>query len=128
MIYLASPYSSPSHEVREERFKAVARADLFLNSQGVQSFSPIAHWHVVALENTLPTDASTWSDINKRWVSKASKIAVLCLPGWEQSEGIILELHWAKELDIPVVYLDPELHEKWVHLLTEESEGAKLCH
>ena len=117
MIYLASPYSDPCRSVRTLRYQQAAKAALDLNKAGIPCISPITHWHVTAIENDLPTDASTWSAINQGWVASSCAVAVLCIEGWQKSEGIKLEIYWAELLSIPVIYLDPTKQSGWAKLI-----------
>jgi len=117
MIYLASPYSHPESAQRELRYKGVCQASLSLNAEGIPNISPIAHWHPVAEDQGLETDANTWAEINKGWLARCSCLAILALPGWESSKGVLLETAWADSFGIPVVILRPEERVKWVQRL-----------
>ena len=36
-------------------------------------------------------------------------VIVLCLPGWKESEGAQKEIAFAKQQNIPVIYIDSEM-------------------
>lgn len=107
LTYLASAYSHPSAEVREERFRAVCRAAAELMRQGHLVFSPIAHSHPIALAGTLPTDWHFWAAFDRAYLEASRELIVLRLDGWRESVGVTAELAIAAELGIPISYIDP---------------------
>lgn len=117
MIYLASPYTDQSADIRASRYKAVSLVAYELNKAGIPIISPISHWHPVAVDHDLPTDSDTWATINKGWLAQSSCVAILCLPGWTDSRGVMLEIDWANELSLPIVLLREKEKEKWIERL-----------
>lgn len=113
MIYLASPYSDPEAAVREQRYKEVAKVAFDLNRAGLPTISPIAHWHPVALDHGLPTDAATWATVNRGWLEHSKVLSILALSGWYNSKGVMLEHDWANELGIPTILLRPKDKHLW---------------
>ena len=113
MIYLASPYTSPDSAVMERRYKDVSLAAHRLNKAGLPVISPISHWHPVAVEHDLATDADTWATINFGWLKSCKVLAILALEGWEDSKGIMLEEKWANELGMPIAILRPQEKLLW---------------
>lgn len=106
-IYLASPYSHPDADVREERFQAVCVAAAGLMSKGHMVFSPIAHSHCIAKAGKLPTDWTYWKRIDEVEIAASAEVWVLMLPGWHVSTGVREELAVAAKLGKPVRYVDP---------------------
>lgn len=91
LIYLASPYSHPDAEVREERFRAACRAASVLMSRGHAVVSPIAHSHAVCVHSAGgldALDAALWQRQDAPLLAAASEVWVLLLPGWTQSAGV----------------------------------------
>jgi hypothetical protein len=108
-IYLASPYSHPDAAVREQRYLDVCRATAALMRAGHVVFSPIAHSHPIEVSGMGETlSGAFWKRQDIPLLRHAARLAVLMLPGWEQSEGIKWEIETAEALDIPVDFLDPE--------------------
>lgn len=60
IIYLASPYSHPIDDIREQRFKDIAKISAELNSEGVIAFSPIVYGHTLLDYKEMPTDWGFW--------------------------------------------------------------------
>ncbi|MBM3983831.1 MAG: DUF1937 family protein, partial [Planctomycetes bacterium] len=91
MIYLASPYSHPDPDVREQRFRAACRATAALLMAGEVVFSPIVHSHpLVAFE--MPTAWSFWERIDRAHLERCDEVVVLMLDGWAHSLGVREEL------------------------------------
>lgn len=105
-IYLASPYSDPDPSVRSFRYSENVRIVGNLIREGYIVYSPIVHFHMVALQNDLPKGFSFWENINKAMISRAEKLTVLKLPEWDQSLGVQEELAYAQTLRLPIDYYD----------------------
>lgn len=103
--YVASPYTTDDREQQAAWIDATMRycRDSFLENEPV--YSPIVHWEGIADIYNLPTDAAAWSVQNRAMLRAADVLIVLCLPGWENSKGIAMEIEWAKELEKDVIYV-----------------------
>ena len=104
-VYLASPYSHPSEEVRESRFAIACSVAAELMLSGYTVFCPIAHSHPISKEMTkgAAIDFAFWMKQDLPILSKAQKLFLLKLPGWENSKGMQKEISFAKENNIPIV-------------------------
>lgn len=107
LIYLACPYSDPDPAVMVARFDAVNRVGARLMAEGKYIFSPISHTHPLAVVGSLPRGWDYWEGYDKCMISRCSKLIVLKLDGWVKSTGVNAEVKIAKEMGIPVEYLDP---------------------
>lgn len=101
MIYLASPYSHPDSEVREERFRSVVRATALLLRVGEIVYSPICHSHPIAELEDLPGDFAFWERHAVHMLRRSHSLVVLALDGYESSVGVRREIEIAEQLDIP---------------------------
>jgi hypothetical protein len=106
MIYVASPYSDPDPLVREARFEAACHLVSFLCRDGYKPYSPIVHFHPVAIRFDLPLDAAYWQETNFEMLHKAERVVVYQIAGWDTSIGVLAEIEEAKHLGIPVDYID----------------------
>jgi nucleoside 2-deoxyribosyltransferase len=104
MIYLASPYSHPDSDVREQRFEAVCRAAAFLICSGKTVYSPIAHTHPIC-KYGLPGDWQFWQHHDRQYIELCDEMVVLTLDGWKQSKGIQAEIGIARGLGKPVTFI-----------------------
>lgn len=103
-IYLASPYFSPSYELRLKRFRRAAKAAGLLIEQGLICFSPICHSHPIAEEHGLPGDWTFWHEFDRVMIEWCDALIVLCLPGFEKSQGVSVEIALAQELGRPIYW------------------------
>lgn len=108
LVYLAIPYSHPDHQIKEWRFAEANKMAAKLMKEGVVVFSPISHCHSIALHNSLPTNWEFWKHFDTAFLSCSSKLLVYKLEGWETSVGVTSEIKIAKELGIPIEYLEYE--------------------
>ena len=108
MIYLASPYSHPEQKIMQRRYHQVMRATSILLKGGVYVYSPIVHCHVMANMHNLPTDFEFWKGYNEHMIGCSESLYVFCLDGWDFSKGVAGEMAFAKERELPIVFLTPE--------------------
>ena len=104
-VFVSSPYKHPNAAIREDRARAAGDACAWLVRQGYLPMSPIVQWHDAAARNGLPDDAESWRKWNQRWLEKADAVAFLRIDGWQDSDGMAMELEWAK--DKPQAVLEP---------------------
>jgi nucleoside 2-deoxyribosyltransferase len=109
LIYLASPYSSDNPAVMENRHAAACTAAASFMAGGLVVFSPIAHTHILSrsLPSFLRNDHEFWMDQDLSILKKCDALAVLCLPGWEDSRGVKEELAFAKKQHLPTFLINP---------------------
>jgi len=104
-IYLACPYSHPSHEVRQQRFEAVNRCAADLMRLGHVVYSPISHNHPIALAHDFPKGWEFWGRMDEVFIRLAHKVYILQLPGWQESEGVRAEIALAQRFYKPIVHI-----------------------
>lgn len=107
-IYLASPYTGTT-EQREQRFIAVCKAAAELMQLGTVIYSPIAHGHVIEQHMGGIQSHAFWMDQCLAMLRRADRLLVLCLPGWKDSKGVALEIEFAKNNNIPCVFIETSL-------------------
>lgn len=105
LIYLASPYSHPDAEVRQQRFETVCFVASQLMRDGHHIFSPIAHTHPIALKGDLPKGFDFWEAFDRKMIAACGALWVVMMDGWRESKGVQAEIAIAGELGIPVKYL-----------------------
>lgn len=107
LIYLACPYSHPSHDIMVDRFNAVNKAAAKLMGEGQYLFSPISHTHPIAECGELPRGWDFWEGYDRMMLNACDKLVVLTLDGWKESKGVQAEIEIAKEFGLPIEYMDP---------------------
>lgn len=103
MIYIASPYWHEDPEIRQSRIAAVAAFHAHLVRHPPRSFyySPLAN-AVGASAGEIPE--AYWRNHGLHMLGFAQTLYVYCLPGWEASTGVKLEIALAHKRGIPVHY------------------------
>ncbi len=71
-------------------------------------FSPLSHG---AQLDSADIPDSVWYELGLRIMEGCDELYLLALEGWEDSEGVRMELDLAWELDIPVYVVNPDTHE-----------------
>jgi len=104
VLYVASPYYHDNPWVMIERYAAVSKFCLLLLSQGYCPISPIMIWHPVAEAIGIDEDAVLRAD--KQLITKCDSLVVFTLNGWQDSKGVAKEVEWARELKLPVRYMN----------------------
>jgi len=108
LTYLANPYSHKTAKVRKYRFIAARNATKYLmESEGLNVFSPIVHSHPLH-EAGMRGDWDFWRRVDIEYLRLSEKVVVLMLDGWLESVGVQAEIKLAKEMGIPIEYLDPK--------------------
>lgn len=109
MLYLASPYTHKSKRIMQKRFKDVTIFLGRLISLGYVVFGPITMSHPVQQHFNMPSTWNFWQKPDTEILKKCNGLVVLTLPGWDESIGVKAEIEIAREMDIPIVYLDLDL-------------------
>lgn len=106
LVYLATPYSHPNAEIREWRFRRVNKVAARLMSEGLHVFSPISHTHPIAEVGDLPKGWEYWEEYDRTILASCVKMIVFRQEGWNTSVGVQAEIAIAKELGLPIEYVD----------------------
>ena len=113
LVYLASPYSDPDPAVEAGRFRAACRRAARMTEEGLLVFSPIAHSHPICVLGGCAADFAAWERFDRAMLDCCQRMAVLTLPGWEQSRGVTAEVGIAGAMGLDIEYLDPTPEELW---------------
>jgi len=105
MIYVASPYSHEDGKIREERYEKVTKYVADLVSKGHVAISPITYGHSLLKYKKMPTDFKFWENFCLDLLSKSDIMYVYKMDGWINSKGIQMEIKYAEENNIPIVYI-----------------------
>ena len=112
LIYLASPFSSPSKALQHRRYKAVTKAGAYLTKHtGAAFILPITQSY--ALVKAMPSLGGSfisWAEIDFTLLSKCDELWVLTIPGWRESLGVMSEIKFAMNNNIPMWYVNPKTH------------------
>ena len=64
-------------------------------------------------------DDKWWYDCVLGWLPDSGELVDLMMPGWAQSEGLLIEINAAEDLGVGITYLEPA--EKFIGLTPEQS-------
>ena len=112
MMYLASPYRHQDRGIMHARYIAVARAYPRLVA-GLRHdlYCPVVHGHALDVEGGKPMGDRYWLDHSLSMLRRCVGLVIYTLPGWQQSEGVRIELAEAGRLGFPVFYFGPRTDE-----------------
>lgn len=106
-IYLATPHNHEDLEIREHRFQAAQRAAATVFAQQIPCYSPIAHWHPIAVTHGLPHGWSYWKSQDEALLQACREMWIILIDGWETSTGIRAEVKICETLGKKVRHIDP---------------------
>ena len=104
-IFVISPYTHADVEVVEER---VWEADLYVGSlvkQGKVVYSTVSAMHHITKICELPDTWEYWKHHCEQMIYNTYEVHVLCLDGWEESEGVLAEIEIAKMFSKKIQYI-----------------------
>ena len=105
-IYLAAPYKAQEPAVERARVQAVKHVSDRLIRQGQVIFSPLEYTEAMQQRGIVPPQG--WYLFDLTMLRGCVKLLVLALPGWRESQGVIMETTVAKALGIPVAIMTVE--------------------
>ena len=100
-LYLATPYSHPEPKVMDARRQVTAAYAADLANRGQKAFAPIVYSHALVAAGAQP---DSWYAFDLFFLEKASGMILLTLPGWQESQGLLLEIAYAKALRKDITY------------------------
>jgi hypothetical protein len=114
LYYLATPYSHPDPEVREQRFVMACEIAGWMMSWGLYVFSPIAHTHPISCRCDLPKGFDFWEGYDSIILSKCNALIVVKSDGWQESKGVSKEIDLATDFGIPVSFCPYPNYQDWI--------------
>lgn len=109
LSYLACPYQHNDPHVMEARREMATHTAFRFIRQGILVYSPLTH-DIPINQCGIFGDWQTWKTHNHEMLSRCDKIIVLKLPGWENSKGVQGELTKARQLELPIQEIEPDLN------------------
>lgn len=113
-IYLAAPYSG-TPEIVEKRMELVSKVSALIRLKGFYVTSPLFHhWAFQEEDNG---DYQYWLNYSENLLTSLAisrglgtnvEMWILCVSGWDESNGVQLERDVAKRYGIKVRYLHPQ--------------------
>ena len=104
ILYIAGPYSAGNGRTVAENIAVARRYAVAAANAGWMPFTP--HLNTAHFEDSCPNVShQEWLAGDLRILKKLKPgcDAILLLPNWEQSEGTILEVGWAKHIGLTIL-------------------------
>lgn len=115
LVFISSPYSptdpkvkgdvSLSEKLRQHRYEKAEAYCAKLYMQGIHALSPIVNNHYLAKHQSVPADFNFWQSYCYKLIDASTEVHVLCLHGWDRSEGVLAEIAYADKLGKPVIFV-----------------------
>jgi hypothetical protein len=105
-IFVISPYTHPDIAVKECR---VLEADYYIGElvrQGKVAYSTVSSMHHITNLCNLPDSWDYWKRHCEMMIASTYEVHVLCLDGWEESEGTQAEIEIAKMFNKKITYIN----------------------
>lgn len=133
-VYVGCPYTHKDPKVVEDRVRIATKLAAFIMSKGHVVFSPLTHSHTIA--DFLPPEdrfsQEFWMGQDLPMLEACDVLAVLMLPGWEESKGLNTEIQAARRLNKKLAWVLPgknwelaRTNTPWIELPTE-GEGQDV--
>jgi hypothetical protein len=101
LIYLATPYTSVHHELRQKRFEQINYVAGALLKAGKNVYSPISHWHSIAKQ--MPDiHYDFFMEHSLGMLLICDELWILNIPGVSASNGVRQETQLAQANGIPI--------------------------
>lgn len=108
MIYLASPYSHPDKDIREQNYIKVTKKAAELVSKGLVVVSPITYGHTLLDYKEMPTDWEFWNNFCLSILRHCDELWVYKMDGWNRSRGVAEEIEFAVKNNLHIKYIEYE--------------------
>ena len=104
-VFVISPYTHDDEEVVRKRVEKAEEFIFHLTLEGTVAYSTIAAMHHLTTKYKMPSSYAFWRWHCRTMISCAKEVYVLCLEGWEESEGVTDEIAIATELHKDIKYI-----------------------
>lgn len=125
MIFVSVPYSNPYREIVELRVKVLSIYCGQLMKNGVITTSPVLFGTTILNHYTLPFDFTYWQDLSYTYLEKCDEIHVLLMDGWKESSGVQGEIERAREIGIPIKFINCYKHDDMTFHFSENQDLKK---
>ncbi len=110
MVYLASPSSHPFKEIELMRYEEINQiaANLHEHYPQVAFILPITQtYKLMEYNKNIGTAREAWKARDLEFISRSDELWIVSMDGWRESIGVMAELDFALQYQIPVFFIDP---------------------
>lgn len=108
--YLACPFSHSDPEVQLKRHSIVNQVTYAFHQKGKLVYSPLTHNIPLKQLDKQSSGWGIWEKFDRAMLMRCDELIVLKLSGWKESIGVMAEISFAKELNLPIQMIEPESH------------------
>lgn len=107
LCYTATPYTKYAQGM-DQAYMDACEVLWWLNCAGVNTYSPIAYTHPLAsVWGVDKANGAFWLDFDQAMMKVCDALVVVMMDGWEESEGVALEIAEFLNAGKPIYTLDP---------------------
>ena len=99
--YIANPYSHPIPEIMQARLACVAAVLHRYTGEGKPAFAPVYYTQQMQENGAYPPQG--WYHYDLSFLAVCESMTLLCIPGFQESSGVQLEIAAANMAGIPVI-------------------------
>lgn len=125
LAYLASPYTNYPDGI-EIAFRDISRIAATLLSAGVETYSPIAHCHPLAMYGDLNAlDRDFWLSYQENMMLRCDVLIVAEMKKWNESHGIAHEIKYFEAAGKKIYHLNIDTMAMRDRRLTDDSRSER---
>ena len=104
LTYVATPYTNYPDGIYLAWLHA-CKAAAKLVMRGTPVYCPIAHTHPLAIHGNIdPLDWELWMRCDKPMMDASTDLAVIMMPSWDKSKGVLAEIDAFELARKPIIY------------------------
>lgn len=107
IAYLAAPYAHKDPVIKARRLEIVTKVASVLHTKYNYVFSPLTHNAPLSYHGT-PSTWDQWGPFDLSMLSRLDALYVLKLDGFETSKGVQQEIKTAKDLGLPIYFIEAD--------------------
>ncbi|PHQ78938.1 MAG: hypothetical protein COB66_07875 [Coxiella sp. (in: Bacteria)] len=105
--YLACPYAHDDVAVKKFRHALVNHYTNEFLKLGKFIYSPLTH-NIPLHDPSVTQTWEIWQRFDTAMLSRCNELIVLQAEGWERSVGVSGEIEFAKSIELPIIFLEPD--------------------
>ena len=107
-IFISMPYTHPDEEIMRERANIARKysADI-VDKMGLSLVCPVLIGiDYISSGVDIQMTHQEWLDFSLLYMKGCDEVWILCIEGYDLSNGVKAEIQYADELEIPVIFQD----------------------
>lgn len=105
LTYLAGPYYHADQSVIDQRMQTMYQIDGYLSSNGYFIVTPLYKVETAKHYSIVDT-FDFWEKYCYQLLDRCDQMIILDISGWKESKGVLAEIRYCMDHDIPVYVID----------------------